>query len=244
MPGMPSNPDAAWIHVWPMYLENVEDLEVDLLDVLGLPEQDAANRFRFSEHRLNYIKRRAFYRNILSLYTGENPRTISFSRTAKGKPFLPSNRLDFSTSSSGQYALIAVSNFSVGIDIERHRESLCGDRSLGDQFLSHPEIRRLETAPESAKCKLLFDYWTLKEAYLKGIGTGLLVDPRKIAFDIDTKTFLKAAAAKPRPERNWNFRQPELVTNYSMAVATNRKGAELEIVTAAMSTDSKIRLIS
>jgi phosphopantetheinyl transferase len=90
----------------------------------------------------------------------------------------------------------------------------------------------------------LFDYWTLKEAYLKGIGTGLLVDPRKIAFDIDTKTFLKAAAAKPRPERNWNFRQPELVTNYSMAVATNRKGAELEIVTAAMSTDSKIRLIS
>lgn len=81
-----------------------------------------------------------------------------------GKPYLRNNELYFNLSHSGKYIVCAVSNYEVGIDIEKIRPK------------SDLVINKCFTKEEQ---NIVYDdntfthIWTLKESYIKQIGTGL-----------------------------------------------------------------------
>lgn len=94
--------------------------------------------------------------------------------TTQGKPFLSGNR-PFNLSHTGNYAVLGVSDHTIGIDIE-HPHNLRYDRVAARCF--HPRERDyLGSASDSQDA--FFIIWTLKESYLKAEGCGFAMSPAR-----------------------------------------------------------------
>ena len=94
-----------------------------------------------------------------------------YERNAHGKPYLtPSDGYFVNWSHSGEYVVCAVSDREVGIDLQRmDREPA---KSLIKKTLQPEEWCCYESVPESERTRLFYRYWTVKESYLKALGTG------------------------------------------------------------------------
>lgn len=77
----------------------------------------------------------------------------------------------FNISHSGEYAVAAVSEYEIGIDIEKIRPYRNG---VAKRCFSEKEKELLQNRNE--KEKIFFYIWTLKEAYLKATGEGITRD--------------------------------------------------------------------
>lgn len=101
-----------------------------------------------------------FSRTETSLAYGENSKPYFDRRPS----------LHFNVSHSGQWVVAAFSDKPVGIDIEKIREV---NLQIAHRFFSPEEISNLMRTPEHIRKSCFFNFWTLKESYLKAIGTGL-----------------------------------------------------------------------
>ncbi len=102
---------------------------------------------------------------------GLRNREIAFRAEASGKPvFAGSKPFFFNISHSGDWVVCSISRGEVGVDVERiHPVNV---ESLG-RFYSPEERDELARRDEAERLPLFFDIWTVKESYLKAIGTGL-----------------------------------------------------------------------
>ncbi len=96
---------------------------------------------------------------------------IVFQIGDKGKPYLSDHSLYFNISHSGHWVVGAFSKKEVGIDVELIRNPNYG---VAKRFYSDTEIATLNGYEDiDLKKDYFFQLWTLKESYLKAIGTGL-----------------------------------------------------------------------
>jgi len=117
---------------------------------------------------------------------GVHPGCLEFDTTAAGKPFLasPAQNLEFNLSHSGRHSLIAVAQGrSVGVDIEVRRP-ISDILGVVVHVTTAREIKLLGQLPVSEIHASFFDLWTRKEAMLKALGQGFLIDPRQIEVGI------------------------------------------------------------
>ncbi|MFE2269895.1 4'-phosphopantetheinyl transferase family protein [Streptomyces lavendulae] len=118
-------------------------------------------------------------RRVLSAYRGVTPAEPRFARRAcpccggpHGRPVpAGSGTPHFSMSHTGGLVLIAVAGRPVGVDVERlpvpHKATTVGE-------VLHPaERREVHAAPPSLRPAVFARLWARKEAYLKGLGTGV-----------------------------------------------------------------------
>ena len=94
-----------------------------------------------------------------------------FARGEKGKPFV-ADREDvfFNISHSGVYVVCAVSDGEIGVDIEKRSKARM---EVAGRFFHVREVRELEVASGVEQDKLFYDFWSVKESFLKYTGTGL-----------------------------------------------------------------------
>ncbi len=93
-----------------------------------------------------------------------------------GKPYI--DGLHFNISHSGEYVVCAFADSEVGVDIEKIREYR---KRVAEKF--HPEeIAAIENSED--KDLEFFKIWTMKEAYLKCLGTGISKDLSFNVFDV------------------------------------------------------------
>ncbi|MFI8294145.1 4'-phosphopantetheinyl transferase family protein [Streptomyces sp. NPDC085614] len=133
--------------------------------------------------RLMYATAHIGLRRILAGYTQSSPRDLRFLRepcpgcgAAHGRPALeaPSTPLHFSLSHSGGMALVGIAAVPIGVDVEK----LPSRQTVEDCSPAlHPGERSELAGAKDTELKVRFgQIWTRKEAYLKGIGTGLSRD--------------------------------------------------------------------
>ena len=139
-----------------------------LLKYLNPLEQERVCRLYQDKHKLAKLYSLLFQRYILAKSQNIAPSSISYSFNEKGKPKLNSSTLHFNLSNSGKHIVIALDNQEIGIDIE---ESKNVDLDIVDRFFSHSEKVNIYAHQDPEK--RFFEYWALKEAFLKCIGTGL-----------------------------------------------------------------------
>jgi 4'-phosphopantetheinyl transferase len=98
------------------------------------------------------------------------PREILYG--PHGKPFAPGCR-HFNASHSGDFALLAVGSEPIGVDLELWR----ADDFLALAALSFcpEELAVLERDPVP---QVFYDFWVLKESYVKMLGRGFSMDSR------------------------------------------------------------------
>jgi len=102
------------------------------------------------------------------------------SRLPGGKPFFPAYpQLHFNLSHSGSFALCAVADVSLGVDIETVRPR---GAHLPRYTMSDAEYRWY--VAQGARWADFYTVWTCKEARAKLEGTGLNCPPREIAVPL------------------------------------------------------------
>ncbi|MCL2011125.1 MAG: 4'-phosphopantetheinyl transferase superfamily protein [Synergistaceae bacterium] len=182
-----------------------------LLDLGGLDEKIDERTFlewsgMASEERLNALPRFLFRadaertlageilaRAALSSAAGVPPSAIRFGRGPRGKPRAsvpPGVPLpEFNVSHSGRFVACAVSPQPVGVDVESVSPP---DDAVLRRVCSPGESRFVRGGflPAPAAFALI---WTLKESYLKALGTGLCDD----LPGIDLAAFVVSTDAEP-----------------------------------------------
>lgn len=113
---------------------------------------------------------------ILSHYLKVPETAILLGAGAHGKPFLAAPLHEppiyFNLSHSGDYMVLIFSTVEVGIDIEYVDRDTKIDK-MARRFFHPVEYETLLSLDVRNKKKHFFVLWTIKEAFLKGLGTGL-----------------------------------------------------------------------
>jgi 4'-phosphopantetheinyl transferase len=112
---------------------------------------------------------------------GRPPAQIEITRVcercgdpAHGRPRLPGGEIAFSVSHSAGAAVIALTRDAprIGVDIERVRARPFLGR-LAARTLAPDAYAAWRAAPQADRLEGFLRAWTMKEAYLKGIGLGI-----------------------------------------------------------------------
>ena len=146
--------------------------------LLSVDERVRADRFMFERHRRQYIFAHAMLRLALSQAAPNvDPTDWSFAAGRYGRPFVAapatSTALHFSLShADGCVACVVSGHEAVGVDVETVSRRVA-PLSTALRFFAPEEVETLRGLPEPAAIERFFDYWTLKEAYLKARGFGL-----------------------------------------------------------------------
>ncbi|MGI8617888.1 MAG: 4'-phosphopantetheinyl transferase family protein [Gemmatimonadaceae bacterium] len=168
--GAAMNP--AEVHVWRFPLG--DSGRAGSVTNLSDDERARAGEMKSQAVRQSYAHAQSALREVLSGYTRTNPRSIELMREPRGKPTLasPMNSLQFNVSHSGDWGLVAVARFPVGVDVERIRTQ-CATPALANRFLTRGERDLVEARQQSLGEAAFFSIWCRKEAYLKAVGFGL-----------------------------------------------------------------------
>lgn len=157
-------------------------------------------RVRISKHRNEADKKRSLIAELLIRKAAYEKLMIpidkvKISYNPYGKPYIANARkFKFNVSHSGSYVVIAVSEYGVGIDIEKIREI---DMGIAQRFFTKNEYSFIESlASEVDKKNVFYMYWTLKESYIKAIGKGLNIPLNSFEFAIGNNISLNHQRSK------------------------------------------------
>ena len=152
--------------------------EISFLELKGvisayLPDGSSkkTSRYKFAIDAQRQIIGEVLVRAALCNKFNIDNQDINFEYSSKKKPFLPDRKdIHFNISHSGEWVVCAISEKEVGIDVEKIRKI---NFNIARRFFSTIEVDQLFSLPEKAQLNYFFDLWTLKESYLKALGTGL-----------------------------------------------------------------------
>jgi 4'-phosphopantetheinyl transferase len=206
---------------WPL---NVSALQsADLRKVLSPDELERAERYRFDQHRNEFILTRAVLRRVLAPYTAQSPESLSFAYSAQGKPALNNGPPDlrFNVSHTEGLAVLAlVRDREIGVDAEKIRPQPDAQK-LAKRFFSAEEQRFLGKLSGDELQRAFFRCWTRKEAYIKAKGEGLSIPLH--AFDVSLEEDQPAALVGTRPDPSeagrWTLYDLSVGQGYAAALA-------------------------
>lgn len=202
------------VSLWFTFLEEIQDekLLTEYRGLLPADELENLSRYRFATHKKRYLVGRALIRTILSRYMDIDPAQITLAREIHGRPFLPSpnktGALQFNLSyTKGLVAVALISEGKVGIDVENTSVKIDCLEIAGNYF-SPSEYHELKKLPKSQIKKRFFEFWTLKEAYMKarGLGLSLPLDEVSFAFPRESTEPIEPASILMKDGGYWQLR--------------------------------------
>jgi len=185
-------------------------------------------RFRFPNDRHRDLITRGLVRSTLGKYLDCDPGSLVFVTDAHGKPSLSFPEIPepvcFNVSHSGDWVVLAVSLQPVGIDVEyvkRDNDVL----AIADRYFFGREYAELMSYPREEQQQRFFDYWTLKEAYMKARGEGLALGLSNFGFQVSDEIRLHLNEAIEDNPLDWRFfcLTPEIDYRLSLAIKTSRQ---------------------
>lgn len=219
------------VDVWFWSLDVESDERAALRALLTAEERERADRFFHARDRNRWIVSRGRMRQILGDVIGAAPEAIAFGVEDHGRPFLTgaSQPPSFNLSHADALGALAVSfDARVGADVEFVRPMTDNEMAWP---LSPVEQTALALAQGAARFDAFFRFWTLKEAFIKAVGTGLSLPLED--FDISPPgagepRLMRLAGAPDEPAR-WRFAECTPAPAYRAAVAALTEGCRLEV---------------
>ena len=142
--------------------------------------EDSCNYVHLSARR-RFVLCRGALRAILCGNLGCDNERLTFGEHRYGKPFALVDairaQISFNVSHSGSHGLIAVApGGQLGVDVEELATRRDFDRLIEAAFGPN-EQSELKLERVRGEFRLFFKLWTVKEALIKALGTGLSLDP-------------------------------------------------------------------
>ncbi len=192
---------------------------------LAQEEIERANRFRRPTSRNQHVIGRGMARRLLGR-SHVSPDEIRFAEETYGKPYVTAPdtaKQPFNIAHTEGLVICGVGHEAhelLGIDVERLGRR--ADAALAERYFSRPEIAYLDDKPDGqARQDAFLRVWTLKESFIKAIGTGLQTPLADFAFtDIDSSTpTISMLDEKLVDDRDWKFFSIEPRPGFIGAVA-------------------------
>ena len=204
--------------------------------VLSEDEKQRAGRFAHVEDRARFVIGRVLARTMLSRHAAVPPRDWPIEIDARGRPALcgrppgaPDLRFNLSHT-PGLIACALTQHREIGVDVEFIGRELT-HHHIPERFFSPREVADLRALPPEQQATVFFDYWTLKEAYIKARGLGLALPLAQFTFRRrgDQPPAIEFAPALHDDPESWQFAQFWPTPEHRLAVAVRRHGANLPV---------------
>lgn len=208
------------LELWTLQAEDVRLPELDP-SVLDEHERRRSQALVRASDQVEYVAGHILLRELLSRRLGVAPAAVAYRRERcpscggpNGRPALagPGRSLHFSISRSAGRVLIGIASVPVGVDIE----AVAQDEFAREvSALLHADERsEILAAGQSERAELFARLWTRKEAYLKGVGTG-------VGHGLAAQYVGGAPSGAAPPD--WQIIDVPVAPGYAAAVAIQRR---------------------
>jgi len=222
------------VHLWLVKCSELNDTSLlnEYRDLLSAAELERQQRYALDKSRHRDLLSRVLVRTTLSRYEPVNAKAWAFSVGEHGKPAVssPLSSLRFNLSHAEDYIVLAVSRHrDIGVDIE-YMQRKASYLKIAAEYFSKMENANLSALPKAAQRARFYDFWTLKEAYLKACGLGVMAGLDQFGFQLDqgtgaSITFYGQQIEKPT---DWFFWRAALDGDYRLSLAI-RSRADVNI---------------
>ncbi|MGD9485961.1 4'-phosphopantetheinyl transferase superfamily protein [Streptomyces sp. TRM70308] len=212
-----------------------DDLPPDLAALLARHwldehERRTAERFLFERDRRQYLVAHALVRRVLALESGVPEAEAVIWRSARGRPFLRkpvdglprgSRELDFNLSHAHGYNVLGlVRRHRIGVDVERLDRGRQGFDAIVRTFADAERYWIAQAPPGRPRDRRVLRLWTLKEAYSKARGLGLVLPFDSFAFELAEPSGVLGFRPPPGDvAHRWRFLELEPVPEVLVAAA-------------------------
>jgi 4'-phosphopantetheinyl transferase len=214
--------------VWSWSLQTGPFVGDDAQALLSVDERARQRSFVSPELRRRFGAARAGLRTLLGRHLDLDPRRLVFATNEFGKPRLADDgQVHFNLSHCEERAVLAISDAAeVGIDLERERPIEHVD--LARRYFHPNEVTAITVSPDEAEQRrAFFLVWTLKEAVVKALGTGLSTPLDSFAVAIGPSPPRLAVGPEGAP-RTW-WLHAAMADGYCRALAVPGVG-EIELI--------------
>lgn len=212
--------------------------------LLSAAELIRLERFRYAADRQRYLVTRALVRTVLSRYAAVAPEKWHFMENACGKPgighWLDADQLgdpgvdqdcgaslSFNVSHTQGLSVLGVTrDGALGVDLENMQQGVA-PLGIALHFFASAEAAALHALPADQRQQRFFQYWTLKEAYLKARGEGLTLALDGFSFDF-TEPERMRFLIDGQVVGHWRFWQLQAIDDYLVAVCAEASHAEVQ----------------
>jgi len=148
------------------------------------------------------------------------PEQWTFSTNHYGRPEIsPPGRLRFNLSHTrGLAAVLVALEVDCGVDVEQRRQmrDLFGRAT---HVFSAAEVDSLRPLSTEGQHERFFDYWTLKESYIKARGMGLSLPLQQFTFSLNQGITISFDPRMKDDPARWQFERFAPTPDHAMAVA-------------------------
>lgn len=235
MSSPPSSPDTRRVDLWLARDPQLRDpaLRDRLANVLPAEERTRVAGMQFESGRHQQLVTRAMARHVLSNYLPDvSPERWRFERGEHGRPAVARDMPEavrapnFNIAHTEGLVVMAVGRVELlGVDAERIDPRV--RLPVARRYFSGAEADALDALPEEQRARRFQRLWTLKEAYLKALGTGIVggLGTGVFHFEGGALRFESTGAAAGR----WAFREYEIDGAFLVALACGADDASLEV---------------
>lgn len=159
-------------NLWLLDFSNIKNHEImQAKKVLSLTELERCRKYQSHDLKAQFIVSRLLIKSILTDILNCTFGEIAIHYSDFGKPFLDKKlNCHFSYSDSYKLGLFALSEYDVGVDIE----FIDTNPNIFETLAVIATPSEMEWVLEHNHFERFYLLWTLKEAYLKCLGIGLL----------------------------------------------------------------------
>lgn len=139
---------------------------------LSKEENSTAAKFHFEKDKILYESTHHTLRKVLAKYLHVPPLEIIFKTIPSGKPYIdtPDSEIQFNISHSREKFFIALSETSVGADLEYINPSFDFESIIDNYFLAAEKKQIIQSKNPTEE---FFKLWAIKESVLKFFGRGI-----------------------------------------------------------------------
>ena len=220
-------------HVWIFHVHNgiLNSTLEKYKKILSSDELCKYHNFCFDKDRYLFLVAHANLRLLLSRYEAINPQDWEFERNEYDRPEIAQSlrlkNLRFNMSHcSGLIAYIVNEDIDGGIDVERTDRAQTNHMQIAKNFFAPIEINNLKGCESNyAMRKRFFEYWTLKESFIKANGLGFSMPIEQFSFHIHKNNPIQINFSNNfllDDPKLWQFLLRYPTENHILAVALKR----------------------
>ena len=215
-------------------------------------ERVQMSRLYFARHRHQFLVTRALIRTSLSGYFQVEPADWRFGKNAYGKPEISfpkhAGPVRFNISHCEGLIMCGITrHHDIGVDVEDAKRSTQATVESLSSYFSTTEVADMSQLPLDQQKQRFFDYWTLKESYIKARGMGLAIPLAKFSFRFEAD---RLNAFETHPDLNdeataWQFWRISQNARFRVAVAVNSENESFKLVafkTVPLKTNDSMQL--
>ena len=221
------------VHLWRWSLQGEPELLADLWEVLNDDERKRADRFQFDHLRRRFVVARATLKRAIARYLDRDPVSVQFTLGDRGKPSLtPATNpigLQFNLSHSHEMALAGfICDRRIGVDLE-HLRPVSDAVALARRFFCASEYEAIAALTAEGQSREFLQRWTDKEAFLKGIGSGIGggLDSIEIHLQPDNSLDFSFPDPQTQPPHPWQILPLAVGSDYLATIAIEGQSCRL-----------------